>query len=251
MFRPGNPETKPLSAEKRHKIESNRLAVKIRATSARHLLTKKSYTPNEKEINSFIAFQSKASASRARQTIEVVETIELLLRTHKYSETNRRRLEGSLATFRRSVAQSERIEESKKKGVEEMRKRFGEDAVKKFHARVEQNSRRFSEQWVARWKMNKALYEKYGGRIIFQQAGMEPIDAYRAQLKDIRKKGHLKILKPEYRDVFNELERYLNMGHNYLSENGKKHFNRPYWETADIDAQHKRTIDEYRAIPHE
>ena len=93
---------------------------------------------------------------------------------------------------------------------------------------------RISEQWVASWKMNKALYEKYGGRIIFQQAGIEPVDAYRAQLKDIREKGGLKILKPEYVDIFSEFERYLEMGHNYLSENGEKYFHRPYWETADL-----------------
>ena len=31
---------------------------------------------------------------------------------------------------------------------------------------------------VRQWKINKALYEQYGGRIIYQQLGPEPIDAY-------------------------------------------------------------------------
>tara|TARA_R110000737_G_scaffold318972_2_gene329988 strand:+ start:1814 stop:2578 length:765 start_codon:yes stop_codon:yes gene_type:complete len=31
---------------------------------------------------------------------------------------------------------------------------------------------------IQRWKVNKSLYEKYGGGIVFQQAGLEPSDAW-------------------------------------------------------------------------
>jgi hypothetical protein len=37
--------------------------------------------------------------------------------------------------------------------------------------------------WVKQWKVNQSLYRKFGGRIIFQQAGWEPIDAYRRLLE--------------------------------------------------------------------
>ena len=33
---------------------------------------------------------------------------------------------------------------------------------------------------IRQWKINKALYDQYGGRIIYQQLGPEPLDAYRA-----------------------------------------------------------------------
>jgi hypothetical protein len=36
---------------------------------------------------------------------------------------------------------------------------------------------------IRQWKINKALYEQYGGRIIRQQLGPEPIDAYREFLR--------------------------------------------------------------------
>ena len=54
--------------------------------------------------------------------------------------------------------------------------------------------------------MNKALYLKYGGRVIFQQAGIEPIDAYQAQLAAIKGDGGLKIIKTKYRDVFDDFD---------------------------------------------
>ena len=38
--------------------------------------------------------------------------------------------------------------------------------------------RQLVQQFVRAWKINKALYKKYGGKVIFQQAGVEPLDAY-------------------------------------------------------------------------
>ena len=33
--------------------------------------------------------------------------------------------------------------------------------------------------FIRQWKINRALYQQYGGRIVFQQGGPEPLDAYR------------------------------------------------------------------------
>jgi hypothetical protein len=49
--------------------------------------------------------------------------------------------------------------------------------------------RQIAQQFVKSWKINKALYAQYGGRVIFQQAGVEPLDAYRDFLKEQEKKG--------------------------------------------------------------
>ncbi len=40
------------------------------------------------------------------------------------------------------------------------------------------------------------------------------------------------------------------MGHNYLSEPGYTFFNRPYWETVDLDAEQRKRIEGLKAIPH-
>ena len=36
---------------------------------------------------------------------------------------------------------------------------------------------------IRQWKINKALHDQYGGRIIYQQLGPEPLDAYRQFLR--------------------------------------------------------------------
>jgi hypothetical protein len=43
--------------------------------------------------------------------------------------------------------------------------------------------RQMARDIIRQWKINKALYEQYGGRIIYQQLGPEPIDAYREFLR--------------------------------------------------------------------
>ena len=46
---------------------------------------------------------------------------------------------------------------------------------------------------IRQWKLNKALHDQYGGRIIFQQFGPEPLDAYRHYLEERHAAGDFKI----------------------------------------------------------
>jgi len=62
--------------------------------------------------------------------------------------------------------------------------------ISKFCNRYSQRYPRFIRQW----KLNRALYHEYGGRIIYQQGGPEPLDAYRAFLEDREKEGAFRIL---------------------------------------------------------
>lgn len=89
--------------------------------------------------------------------------------------------------------------------------------------------RQLGKSWVLRWKINKALYEKYGGRVIFQQAGSEPIDAYRDFLKEEGKKGNFKIL--DKKDEVDFWRYYTNdaMHSFYSKEDGEKFINTPFW----------------------
>jgi len=48
--------------------------------------------------------------------------------------------------------------------------------------------------FIRQWKINRALYRQYGGRIIFQQGGPEPLDAYREFLEAQQKQGGFRIL---------------------------------------------------------
>lgn len=57
-------------------------------------------------------------------------------------------------------------------------------------------------EWVQRWKIFHALYEKYGGRAHFQQAGFEPFDAVHDFLEAQEENGAFTILDPHYEDEF-------------------------------------------------
>jgi hypothetical protein len=47
--------------------------------------------------------------------------------------------------------------------------------------------------FILQWKINRALYQQYGGRIIFQQGGPEPLDAYRKFLEERQAAGDFSI----------------------------------------------------------
>jgi hypothetical protein len=52
-----------------------------------------------------------------------------------------------------------------------------------------QARRTVAAAFIRQWKINQALYRDYGGRIIFQQGGPEPLDAYRRFLEEQQRKG--------------------------------------------------------------
>jgi hypothetical protein len=47
--------------------------------------------------------------------------------------------------------------------------------------------------FIRHWKVNRALYRQFGGRIVFQQGGPEPLDAYRAFLEEQQARGNFRI----------------------------------------------------------
>lgn len=62
------------------------------------------------------------------------------------------------------------------------------------------------EQVVGEWKFNKALYERYGGRVFCRNASLEPVDAIRRMLEDGIHDMVVVILAPEFADLFNGYE---------------------------------------------
>jgi hypothetical protein len=59
-----------------------------------------------------------------------------------------------------------------------------------------------AEAFIRQWKINQALYRQYGGRIIFQQGGPEPLDAYRRFLVEREARGDFAILSPAVETAF-------------------------------------------------
>lgn len=56
--------------------------------------------------------------------------------------------------------------------------------------------------FIRQCKINRALYRQYGGRIVFQQGGPEPLDAYRAFLEAQQKQGDFRTLDKSFETEF-------------------------------------------------
>jgi heat shock protein HslJ len=56
--------------------------------------------------------------------------------------------------------------------------------------------------FIRQWKINRALQQKYGGRIIFQQGGPEPLDATRRFLEAAQAAGDFAIADPALEKAF-------------------------------------------------
>ncbi len=84
---------------------------------------------------------------------------------------------------------------------------------------------------ILQWKINRALYEQYGGRIIFQQGGPEPLDAYRRFLEERQAQGAFEILNKDLEAPF--WRYYVTDAIHSLyppgSEEEAKTFQTPWW----------------------
>lgn len=55
---------------------------------------------------------------------------------------------------------------------------------------------------IRQWKINRELYRAYRGRVIYQQLGPEPLDAYRQFLKERQEAGAFTIHQKTFEDAF-------------------------------------------------
>ncbi len=135
------------------------------------------------------AFVRKTEEARKQQqaTFEANrEHLQNELKSPSLSDRDRKDKEAQLQTFE-SVLKTTRDMEARGKGMEE---------------RMRPLRRQMAQKSVKTWKINKSLYGQYGGRVIFQQGGPEPLDAYRDFLKEQENKGAFQILDKKYEDSF-------------------------------------------------
>ena len=64
-----------------------------------------------------------------------------------------------------------------------------DDLTREESAEADAMRRNMGRAIIRRWKINKALHDQYGGRIIYQQLGPEPLDAYRQFLEQRQREG--------------------------------------------------------------
>jgi len=117
------------------------------------------------------------------------------------------------------------------KTIESILKKTGEikEKTKGMEDQMRPMKRQMAQQFVKSWKIDKALYAKYGGRVIFQQAGVEPLDAYRDFLREQEKNGAFQILDKQYEGGFWRYFTNDTMHTFYKKEDGAKFINTPWW----------------------
>ena len=122
--------------------------------------------------------------------------------------------------------------ENMKRGMAERGLTAADDLAPEEAAEVDTMRRGMGRAMIRQWKINKSLYEAYGGRIIYQQLGPEPLDAYRLYLEERRDAGDLAILDEAMAEPF---WRYFNDDsmHDFMepgSEDEARAFATPPWE---------------------
>ena len=86
----------------------------------------------------------------------------------------------------------------------------------------------FRKEWVKSWKKSKALYETFGGVVIFQQGNpLEPVGAYRSLLERHKNKGDFEIYDEELKATFWE---YFVREHPFQVPAEDIDYSKPWWE---------------------
>ena len=85
--------------------------------------------------------------------------------------------------------------------------------------------------FIRQWRLNRELYRQYGGRIIYQQGGPEPLDAYRKFLEEQQGQGSFRILDKSLETGFWEYYRNDSIHSFYPagSPEEAQTFSTPWW----------------------
>ncbi len=178
--------------------------------------------PTEEEITLYSkAFKGSLEKSH-KENKKNAAKIKEALAGDQYGADNELRLRNLLASIETSIV------------FYEEREKYNKDMPPEFHTMVAEAQRGIAESMVRDWKINQALYQEYGGRIVFQQGGLEPVDAYGAFMGYIRGEGALVITDAAYSDVFKEMDLYISAPHNALPESEaeiyQNYFSTPQWQ---------------------
>lgn len=175
---------------------------------------KRKIEPTSDEIDSQISQQKKFMAEDRIRREKQREELAVELKSPGLPEVRRKQAQQHLDTLNSLREHDNRMEQERN------------DPGK---AKMWQDSeQRVSRQWVKQWKVNQALYREFGGRLIFQQAGWEPIDAYRALLDQYQANKGFVVHDRSLQDAV-----YGYFQHKFVYADEKKakfYFEKPYWE---------------------
>lgn len=167
-------------------------------------------TPDEIELF-IVKYKEKQEKISEQWRAEIAE-IEHRLDTELLDPKERQRLDERLDRLRQHL-EPKPVEVGRRRGLDKLRRALREKVAR---------------QNILAWKTNKAFYKEYGGRVIFKQAGPEPLDAYRKFLEEQAAAGSFEILdsadKQEFWSYFHN-----DSIHAFVDPGGAEIFATPWW----------------------
>lgn len=140
----------------------------------------------------------------------------------KSTERNLRQREERLAELNQELAAPDLANERKAK-LEEERATCETAVASLRERRTAQPPEEFARRFIVAWKTERELHRMFGGRVIFQQAGAEALDARRRLFEQAEKNGDLRFGDAGVRHLFYY---YANMRHIVVDE---KTLERPWF----------------------
>lgn len=120
-----------------------------------------------------------------------------------FDKEHEKRIEGEAAEMREQLQAIE--QQLQNDGLPEEERGKLEVQRRSLQGRLNPPGRLFAQFMLDHWKLQRHLYDHFGGgRILFQQAGLEAFDATRNWLEAEEKLGKFKIADPELRKSFYE-----------------------------------------------
>ena len=200
-----------------HDYRKKRLERRIWREVTGRVLKERGLEPTAAEVEALVSFMAAKRLGRLSEFRAQRDKLKRKLSRSGLGPAERKRLEKHLATIKQLIAH-------------ELEQRKIGQTIPNYAEIQRRSAERVARISVRQWNINKALYEKYGGRVIFQQMGYEPVDAYRALIAEIRQQQEVEILDPSFPDPFAYMIEYLDMPHQYLpKKEADKYFKKPWW----------------------
>jgi len=180
-------------------LQQNR--IKLRDLIWMKALTEKfgrdAYEPTAEEIDAYRADSKQRTHDKYEDNRKISALIRTLLQNNRYSAEHTILLQDILLTSEKSVSFYEQRQEHLKEMPEE------------FVAMMAETEEKIAEAMIRNWKIDKLLYDTYGGPVFDINDQPEPAGAYRAFINHITSDAGLVILNRDYRDIFKEMAEQL------------------------------------------
>lgn len=171
------------------------------------------------EVDDFIARSDRAREEAEAQFTAQKEALEAELARGAISPSERAHMESQLETLTTILGSRAEMEQR-------ARERFGED----YETRMRKIDEDLARQTIVAWKINKSLFDKYRGRVVYRQDGPEPLDAYAAFLADRKKEGAFGIYDTDLEAAFWDALQNENLHDFYSTEESHNIMKTPWWE---------------------